>query len=205
MDGPPAPISGGISSQQSTPVPAISNFAKLLEGNKPFQEDPQYTPDIKDSQSDAPTTPIKGNGMSRRGQLKITPRFGHTVSTFLEGYNEVFPERPTDPNVPESPPDPNVPESPPDPNVPGSSPDPLGKSTDATRKKLFGAKSTAFDQGVQITPMAVALGYGFHLVPDDARYVFSVNGVVKVLTRSRAPSSSSGGEDSDNEGEILMV
>jgi hypothetical protein len=42
----------------------------------------------------------------------------------------------------------------------------------------------AIEQGVQITPMAVALGYGFHLVSDDARYVFSVNGVVKVLTRS---------------------
>ena len=42
----------------------------------------------------------------------------------------------------------------------------------------------AIEQGVQITPMAVALGYGFHAVSDDARYVFSVNGVVKVLTRS---------------------
>ena len=31
--------------------------------------------------------------------------------------------------------------------------------------------------------MAVALGYGVHEVGDDAMYVFSVNGVVKVLDK----------------------
>ena len=55
----------------------------------------------------------------------------------------------------------------------------LTASTSATAAQ----PATAFDQGVQITPMAVALGYGVHEVDDDAMYVFSVNGVVKVLDK----------------------
>lgn len=62
--------------------------------------------------------------------------------------------------------------------------DRIRRRAQAHKRRAEKQEKYAIEQGVQITPMAVALGYGFHLVSDDARYVFSVNGVVKVLTRS---------------------
>tara|TARA_Y100000992_G_scaffold26571_1_gene15013 strand:- start:967 stop:1944 length:978 start_codon:yes stop_codon:yes gene_type:complete len=41
--------------------------------------------------------------------------------------------------------------------------------------------ATVLELGAQVTPTALALGYGHHKVPHDAVYVFTVGGIVKYL------------------------
>ena len=181
MSGPLAPFSGGNSIQQSTPVPAIQNF-DVLKDNKLLQEDPRYTADIKNSQPDAPTTPIKDNGMSRGGQPQVTPRFQKDSIEFTKALDkEFFNQAQNDDITPSA----NSTAS----GEPDSQRLAKSSSFDQGVQITPMAKSTAFDQGVQITPMAVALGYGVHKVDDGAMYVFSVNGVVKVLEKNIFPTS----------------